>query len=611
MDVYSVFSSSAARRDSTRLDLDLKSIRRYSLSAGDEPRAESTRPPGHKMPHVGIVGAGIAGLRCANILLQRGFQVTVLEGRNRLGGRLHQARLSPIPSSNHAGTQGTDLPLVDMGPNWIHGTKDNPILDIVHATDTATSSHDVDEQGNHLTGAVFDQDGHLLPLEEGEALSTVMWKIVEEAFVHSNSNCSTIDANESLRDFFQQRLEAHVPSAGVSDASVVKRRQEMVMQIADFWGAFVGSPVSRQSLKYYWLEECIEGENLFCAWTYKKVLDRLSEPVTAGASIHYGQTVSRIETYKNNARKLSNTTKPGVQVVTSTGNNYSFDEVVCTTPLGWLKKNAVAAFSPPLPDRLLQAVDSIGYGCLEKVYISFAEAFWHRPDPETGRIVRGFYQWLAPGVYAQPSNPEHLSQEAVDLASLPGPAAHPTLLFYIFGRQSQIITDKLAELRDEEDSKTAASRTDELSETTAPNSKQAAFLLDYFQPYFGTLPNYDPVSPACAPTACLATNWLHDDLAGNGSYSNFQVGLTAGDEDIRLMREGLPERRLWFAGEHTAPFVALGTATGAYWSGESVGRRIVEAYGQQRVSISEQATVTEAAESMPESSIRDAALVSS
>lgn len=46
------------------------------------------------------------------------------------------------------------------------------------------------------------------------------------------------------------------------------------------------------------------------------------------------------------------------------------------------------------------------------------------------------------------------------------------------------------------------------------------------------------------------------------------------------MREGMPERGLWLAGEHTAPFVALGTVTGAYWSGESVGRRIAEAYGR-------------------------------
>lgn len=81
----------------------------------------------------------------------------------------------------------------------------------------------------------------------------------------------------------------------------------------------------------------------------------------------------------------------------------------------------------------------------------------------------------------------------------------------------------------------------------------------------------------------LATAWLQDELAGCGSYSNFQVGLKSGDEDIVTMREGLPGYGLWFAGEHTAPFVALGTATGAYWSGESVGKRIVDAYGRNGV----------------------------
>lgn len=70
-----------------------------------------------------------------------------------------------------------------------------------------------------------------------------------------------------------------------------------------------------------------------------------------------------------------------------------------------------------------------------------------------------------------------------------------------------------------------------------------------------------------------------DPLAGNGSYSNFQTGLVEGDKDIEIMREGLPGRGLWFAGEHTAPFVALATVTGAYWSGEGVAKRIADAYG--------------------------------
>lgn len=38
--------------------------------------------------HVGIVGAGISGLRCANVLLNRGFKVTILEARDTIGGRV-------------------------------------------------------------------------------------------------------------------------------------------------------------------------------------------------------------------------------------------------------------------------------------------------------------------------------------------------------------------------------------------------------------------------------------------------------------------------------------------------------------------------------------------
>lgn len=51
------------------------------------------------------------------------------------------------------------------------------------------------------------------------------------------------------------------------------------------------------------------------------------------------------------------------------------------------------------------------------------------------------------------------------------------------------------------------------------------------------------------------------------------------DEDVEVLREGMDERGVWFAGEHVAPFVALGTVTGAWWSGERVGERIKVAYG--------------------------------
>jgi hypothetical protein len=46
-----------------------------------------------------------------------------------------------------------------------------------------------------------------------------------------------------------------------------------------------------------------------------------------------------------------------------------FDEVVVTTPLGWLKKNQ-DAFSPHLPVRFSNALNNLGWGSLEKVFKS-------------------------------------------------------------------------------------------------------------------------------------------------------------------------------------------------------------------------------------------------
>lgn len=44
--------------------------------------------PEGRRPHICVVGAGVSGLRCAAILAEKGIKVTILEGRNRVGGRV-------------------------------------------------------------------------------------------------------------------------------------------------------------------------------------------------------------------------------------------------------------------------------------------------------------------------------------------------------------------------------------------------------------------------------------------------------------------------------------------------------------------------------------------
>ncbi|KAK5150390.1 hypothetical protein LTR16_012680, partial [Cryomyces antarcticus] len=64
--------------------------------------------------------------------------------------------------------------------------------------------------------------------------------------------------------------------------------------MAEMWGAFVGTSIQRQSLKFFWLEECIEGENLFVAETYEKILAKVAQPAIEGAQIEYERKVSKI-----------------------------------------------------------------------------------------------------------------------------------------------------------------------------------------------------------------------------------------------------------------------------------------------------------------------------
>ncbi|KAL2019736.1 hypothetical protein VTK56DRAFT_9273 [Thermocarpiscus australiensis] len=533
MDAYSMCVTSAAWKTTSRIYRDLKAARLLHSGSGGSPKTLSimdrvlkleTLDPSRR-PHIGVVGAGFAGLRCADVLLRNGFRVTMLEARSRLGGRIHQERL---PNGH----------LIDVGANWVHGTTDNPIMDLVRETKTAVGVWD-------SRSYVFDEDGQLLPLEEGEKYSTLMWKIIEDAFEYSNKHGAEIDPGRTLLDFFEEHIAKRIPDTEEG----YERQRRILLQMAELWGHFVGSPLTRQSLKFFWLEECIEGENLFCAGTYHKVLEKVAQPAIEGADIRYQTRVSEVH---------GKSTSPNgtVRVKTTDGQVQEFDEVVVTTPLGWLKQN-MQAFSPPLPDRLCKAIQNIGYGSLEKVYISFPKPFWLTPSPD-GRTVQGFCQWLAPK-YALDSNPKRWLNEVVELGSL-GSAGHPTLLFYTMGEESEYLTSKLRSL-------------------STPKEKDD-FLFAFFKPYYSRLPSYVDTDPDCQPTACFATDWLHDDLAGNGSYSNFQAGLLDGDKDIETMRSGVPAEGIWLAGEHTAPFVALGTATGAYWSGEHAARRIAQEYLQ-------------------------------
>ena len=281
-----------------------------------------------------------------------------------------------------------------------------------------------------------------------------------------------------------------------------------------------------------------------------------------GATLHLSTPILSIDTSKHTD------TEPEVSVRTFLGEVHSFDAVVLTVPLGLLKLS-LPTLMPALPPRLSSAVKNISYGRLEKAFVSFDTAFWDKPGralevQHAERPANPVFRHFLHPLYT-PSNPGSYDIAMMSLHSLPRGITHPTLLFYIHGDFATQVVSRLSSLE--------------------PGSEDYNSTLEsILSPYYSRLSNYDTDAPECKPRAFYATSWQRDEHAGYGSYTNFQIPnppVEEGsedyphlDKDIEALRHGLPERGLWLAGEHTAPFIALGTVTGAYWSGEAVGKRI-------------------------------------
>jgi hypothetical protein len=302
------------------------------------------------------------------------------------------------------------------------------------------------------------------------------------------------------------------------------------------------------------LEECVEGGNVFVAGTYRDILRRVRKDALEGEG---GRVDLRLDTEVVHFEIENN---HGVTITTAAGQNERFDEVVITCPLGWLKREKERVFTPRLPPRLDQAIDNINYGRLEKLYVTFPRPFWLGDAANTDSYPI-FTHFHDPSYVKHPSD-EGWNQNVMSMAHLPGDLAHPTLLFYVYGACGTAIVKQVEGLQE--------------------HSEQYNSILEAFaRPFYSKLPHFGAEAADCKPSSFLMTQWQNDRFAGNGSYCNFQVGLEEGDIDIEVMRDagGLTEKGLWLAGEHTAPFIALGTTTGAWWSGEGVAKRICARYG--------------------------------
>ncbi|OQO08380.1 hypothetical protein B0A48_06250 [Cryoendolithus antarcticus] len=114
-----------------------------------------------------------------------------------------------------------------------------------------------------------------------------------------------------------------------------------------------------------------EGEQVFLQDGYSAIAEEIAKDLIAADLIKLGCEVRTIRHDQSN-----------VNVIETASGRFTADRVVCTIPLGVLQHrlsqsgHGVPPFQPPLPERITQAINSLGFGTLDKIFLVYDKPWW-------------------------------------------------------------------------------------------------------------------------------------------------------------------------------------------------------------------------------------------
>lgn len=281
-----------------------------------------------------VIGAGIAGLTAARDLGIDGYDVLVLEARDRIGGR--------IWTSNELGTP------TDLGASWIHGFEDNPIARLArrHGIEILRTDISSVTPARYQSVALFDADGRRLTRAEIVEVSDMMADFLE--FVAQKQKegveMSLLAVEEQFAD--SQNLNADQ-----------RRRLNYIARtyLEHEWAG----PRSDVSLLEYDKALHFAGHDRVFPGGYTQVIEKLA----GDSRILLNHQVRQID-YTGHM----------VDVLTNHG-SYHSNHVLVTVPLGVLQSGKIA-FNPSLPRTKREAIRKMRMGVFNKVFLKFDTVFW-------------------------------------------------------------------------------------------------------------------------------------------------------------------------------------------------------------------------------------------
>lgn len=311
------------------------------------PQGASAQAKGAKEPVI-VIGAGMAGIAAARELQDRGHPVTILEGRERIGGRVWTSK------------KWKDTPM-DLGASWIHGTRGNPLTKLAKAAGAKTVATDSDEWPVH------DSAGKLL--ESFDTFASKTWLQIERTLEAASKR----QEDQSVL----RAIEARTPMAEMDNATREQFRFLLNSQIEQD----CADDVSRLSVKRLSEGESFGGGDVILPGGYAAIPEHMAK----GLDIRLNETVRSIE-WKTEA----------VKVVTHKSEHIA-SRVIITLPIGVLQKGA-AKFDPPLPQEKRDAISQIGAGVLNKLCLKFPKVFWQQNTDWIGSVSEKpgeFCDWLS------------------------------------------------------------------------------------------------------------------------------------------------------------------------------------------------------------------------
>ncbi|SHO46289.1 putative Monoamine oxidase [Nitrosotalea sinensis] len=429
-----------------------------------------------------ILGAGMSGIAAALRLQHYGYDVVILESRDRIGGRIH--------TDNSLGAS------LDKGASWISGIRENPIYKLADKYNIKLKR--VDEGESY---SVYDHDGTKL---DNVFQSKMKYEWTD--FLHFMQNeQSHVGIRKTLGSVVQQYLLKNKLSPDI--------QSDFEYAISMLENDWAGS-VEKLSAKYWdHIGYILPGGQDVFPDGYMTIVNGLVKEL-GEEKIRRNHVVKTVK-YDDN----------GVKVILENQNIFNGKYVICTFPLGVLKKNHSELFMPNLPGEKITAIRHIGMGIFHKTYLKFPQVFWQE-DADKAWInyvseKKGVWNTFV-NMYKVNGQPILLGLNAADYAEEIEPRS-----------KDEIVREAMKVLRTIYKEKTL-----------------------------------DPVDS-------LVTTWLNDPFS-YGAYSYVGVNGTPDDYDkiaAPVKNEPGTTYRVFFAGEATTKFYPA-TVHGAYMTGLREANRI-------------------------------------